>query len=81
MHRCVLCTPPNIIFLQTSSYSLRSIERLQVVKSQQVVHLLGNLLLRKYPNFQETDEIPVIDLLEWELWPGFLNIYGKCTKP
>ena len=44
------------------------------------MRLLGNLLQKKYRNFKETDEIPVIDLLEWDLWPGFLKIYGKCIK-
>lgn len=41
------------------------------------MHLLGNLLQKKYLDFKETDEIPIIDLLEWDLWPGILNIYGK----
>ena len=69
-----------IIFEQKSSYSLRSIQRLQDFKSQRVVRLLGNLLQKQYKNFKETDEILVIDLLEWDLWPVFLNIYGKCIK-
>ena len=50
-------------------------------KSMRVVKLLGDILKKKYPNFRNDKAIPLIDLLEWDLWPGFLkihNVYGKC---
>ena len=70
------------MFIQQSPpHNFESIERLQYmnVMSQQVANLLGNLLEKKYPNIQETDEIFVNDLLEWDLWPGFLHIYSECS--
>ena len=45
-------------------------------KSACVVKLLGTILMRKYPEFHENRLIPLADLLEWELWPTYITIYG-----
>ena len=50
-------------------------------KSMRVVRVLGVFLKKKYPNFRNDVAISLIDLLEWDPWPGFLkihNVYGKC---
>ena len=48
------------------------------VKSTRVVNLLGNILLKKYPKFcaYHAHVVPLADLLEWELWPAYITIYG-----
>ena len=48
----------------------------QSSESVRVAKLFGDLLKKQYPDFQERCEVPLIDLLEWELWPGFIKIYG-----
>ena len=30
--------------------------------------------MRKYPDFK--DELPLSDLLEWDLWPSYISIHG-----
>ena len=32
--------------------------------------------MRKYPKFHENPVVPLADLLEWELWPAYITIYG-----
>ena len=46
-------------------------------KSVRVIKILGKILKKRYPNSKEADTVPLIDLLEWEHWPGFIQIYGK----
>ena len=43
-----------------------------------MVGLFGNLLRKKYPNFK--GEIPFNELLEWDLWPGFMRIIGAYSQ-
>ena len=43
-----------------------------------MVGLFGNLLGKKYPDFK--GEIPFNELLDWDLWPGFMKIIGTNTK-
>ena len=45
-------------------------------RSKKLVELLENILKKKFPNFDDKSEIPFKDLLEWDMWPGFLKIYG-----
>ena len=56
--------------------SIRRWDQIVENKSQRIVRLVGSILNKKYPHFHETNEIPFDDLLEWELWPGCLKIYG-----
>ena len=51
-------------------------ERAQSSESVRVAKLFGDLLKKRYPHFEKKYEVPLIDLLEWDLWPGFLKIYG-----
>ena len=37
---------------------------------------LDDLLKNRYPDFQERCEVPLIDLLEWELGPKCIRRYG-----
>ena len=41
------------------------------------IHVIGGILKKKYPDFEKTYTVPLIDLLEWDHWPGFIQIYGK----
>ena len=50
------------------------------LKSDHVIKILGGILKKRYPNFKEANTVPLIDLLEWEHWPGFIQIYGKVHK-
>ena len=43
-------------------------------RSARVVNLLGKILMRKYRNFK--DDLQLKDLLEWDLWPSYVSIYG-----
>ena len=45
-------------------------------KSKHVIKLLGNILKKKYPSSDESQTVPFTDLLEWDLWPGFISLYG-----
>ena len=44
--------------------------------SKHMAELLGNMLKKKYPNFN-TRQFNIDDILEWKLWHGFMKIYGK----
>lgn len=43
-----------------------------------MVQLFGNLLTRKYPDFN--GDIPAKELLDWHLWPVFIGITGTYSK-
>ena len=45
-------------------------------KSARVINALGNILKRKYPNFSQEEKFPLENLLDWDLWPGFIKIHG-----
>ena len=47
-------------------------------KSERIFVYLGHILKKKYPNFK--DELSLDELLDWDLWPGFLKIYGIIAK-
>ena len=47
------------------------------MKSDRIIGLIAKILQRQYPNFQQKHEVPFTDLLEWDLWTGFLRIYSK----
>ena len=50
------------------------------LKSDRVIKILEGILKKKYPDFEKTNTVPLIDLLEWDHWPGFIQIYGiRCT--
>ena len=41
-----------------------------------MAQLLGNMLKKKYPNFETENSLSLDDILTWELWPGFMKIYS-----
>ena len=47
------------------------------LKSNRVIKILGGILKKRYPDFEKTNTVPLIDLLEWDHWPGFIQIYGE----
>ena len=47
------------------------------LKSDRVTKILGGILKKRYPDFEKTNTVPLIDLLEWDHWPGFIQIYGR----
>ena len=57
-------------------YSSYNFDKFTETRSACVVNLLGNMLMRKYPTFHENHAVPLADLLEWELWPAYITIYG-----
>ena len=44
-------------------------------------NLLGKLLKKKYPKLHPDNQDQIVisfdDLLDWELWPNFIKLYGK----
>jgi len=50
-------------------------ERVAATESRHVGELLGRILRKRYPGLTET--ISIEDLLGWNLWPNFIQIYGK----
>ena len=75
---CQMCyyTFKLLLYLTQSRYNFGSIERIMNSKSARVVNALGSILKRKYPNFSQEDKFPLENLLEWDLWPGFINTHG-----
>ena len=70
-----------VFILQSShQYYTRSsydyFEKFTKHQSARVVNLLGNILTKKYPKFGENPTLPLMDLLEWDLWPAYISIYG-----
>ena len=62
---------------QTSTESAKDkLSKLAKHQSQSMGRVLGTIVARKYPSFNTTDEMTVNDLIEWYLWPNFLQIYG-----
>ena len=37
---------------------------------------MGNMLTKKYPKFSTEDTVTDDDILEWDYWPAFMQIYG-----
>ena len=67
----------NQLTFTQSRYNTRSIERIMTSsKSARVINALGNILKRKYPNFSQEEKFPLENLLDWDLWPGFIKIHG-----
>ncbi len=67
----ILCN----FFVQKHGRTSQSIEKLQ--KSKHIGRLLGNMLNKKFPKFVEEDSLTIDDILEWEYWPTFMQIYGN----
>ena len=62
---------------QTSTKSGKDkLSKLAKHQSQRMGRVLGTIVARKYPSLNTTDEMTLNDLLEWYLWPNFLQIYG-----
>ena len=61
---------------QDSDYGPRSVEKL-VLKSKHVGSLLGDMLHKKYPKFSAEHYLRIDDILEWNYWPAFMQIYGN----
>ena len=68
----------SLLFCLQKGDNLRSIEQLQSSKSHRVLGLFGNILRNKYPDSKE--QIPFNELLDWQLWPGFLGIIGTYSE-
>lgn len=62
--------------MQAQRQKSDEVTRLMNTMSDNVIKILGGLLQKKYPDFGEKSSIPLMDLLEWDLWPGFITIYG-----
>ncbi len=63
-------------FSQDSARGAQSVEKLQESKHVGSLLLMGNMLTKKYPKFLIEDSLSVDDILEWDYWPGFMQIYG-----
>ncbi|XP_019852593.1 PREDICTED: uncharacterized protein LOC109582364 [Amphimedon queenslandica] len=58
-----------------SASQIQRWDQLVKLNSARVVELIAKILEKKYPDFMSVPEVPFHDLLEWELWPGFLKVY------
>ena len=63
--------------MQGEDTAENSLTKLQ--HSKHMADLLGNMLKKKYPNFN-MKQFSIDDILEWKLWPGFMKIYGKYYR-
>ena len=54
-------------------------ERLAATKSAYVGKLLGDLMMKKYPNLDIEIRITFDDVLQWSLWPNFIKLYGNFS--
>lgn len=75
-----------IMFLIQSSdrASQRFDELAAQSQSKLMGRLLGTMVTYKYPMFKEGSsqfDLSLDDLLEWYLWPNFLQIYGTYVIP
>ena len=61
--------------MQQYEHRSQSFEKLQ--RSKHIGRLLGNMLNKKYPKFVEEDSLSIDDILGWEYWPTFMQIYGN----
>ena len=59
-----------------SGYTSYNFEKFSKTNSERVVALLGTILMKKYPNFENDPTLPLTELLEWDLWPAYISIYG-----
>ena len=50
--------------------------RLKLERSNHISSLLENVLKKKYPHF-DSKNFTIEDILEWDLWPIFMRMYGK----
>ena len=50
--------------------------RFDIPEISPVKRSFDDLLKNRYPDFEERCEVPLIDLLEWELWPECIRRYG-----
>lgn len=57
--------------------NIQNLDQLITKESDRVVKLISKIIETRYPDFNDKDEVPFDDLLEWELWPGILKIYSK----
>ena len=75
---CQMCyyTFNLLLYLTQNCYNTRSIEKIMTSKSARVIDALGSILKRKYPNFSQEGAFSLKNLLEWDLWPVFINSHG-----
>ena len=45
--------------------------------SSKLLRLFDKILLIKYPNFNTTKKVTILEVLEWELWPTVIKIFGE----
>ena len=69
--------------MQPAKRSVQEFDKLVNTESTRVGKLLGTLLKKRHPLLNpETSNFSVSfnDLLEWNLWPNFIGIYGKTVN-
>ena len=57
-------------------YSRDQFEKLAKHESERVGRLLGRILAKQYPNADDIQAVSFNDLLEWNMWPIFITIFG-----
>ena len=64
-----------MLYIQGGKYAESSLHKLEAVDSKHLSTLLGDMLEKKYPNFNP-DSFDIDNILDWKLWPGFIKLYG-----
>ena len=59
-----------------SGYTSYNFEKFSKTQSERVVALLGTTLMKKYPNFEKDQSLLLTELLEWDLWPAYISVFG-----
>ena len=72
-----------VLFLfinQVGSYSSEEFEKLASTECARVGNLLGAMMKNQYPHLNpglENVSVSFDELLQWNLWPNFIKLYGK----
>jgi len=48
--------------------------------ASKILLLFDKILLKKYPDFNNTKQVTVSDVLNWDIWPTIVRIFGKCKS-
>ena len=52
--------------------------KIKLEQSKNISSILENVLKKKYPQF-DSNHFGIKDVLEWDLWPIFIRMYGEAT--
>ena len=66
--------------MQSSENMAEKFQELAQHQSKDVGKVLGTILSRQYKHLKDDKgeyQISLADLLDWYLWPNYLQIYGK----